>query len=192
MIILRKDQLQVAPVESEIFNSRPAAFDFEKDGDSAQSVVNILFDRMDELGGVGLSANQVGVNLQVFVMGKGETRIAVFNPEVVETIGEEESFREGCISYPGMFLYIKRPKAVKVKYQNAKGEVIETVYAGITARIFLHEYDHMQGKNYTMYASRMKLDLAKKRFQNKKRKLIKKFAQKQIFNKLKESRETNG
>jgi hypothetical protein len=50
----------------------------------------------------------------------------------------------------------------------------------------------MQGKNYTMYASRMKLDLAKKRFQNKKRKLIKKFAQKQIFNKLKESRETNG
>ena len=98
MIILRKDQLQVAPVESEIFNSRPAAFDFEKDGDSAQSVVNILFDRMDELGGVGLSANQVGVNLQVFVMGKGETRIAVFNPEVVETIGEEESFREGCIS----------------------------------------------------------------------------------------------
>ena len=45
MIILRKDQLQVAPVESEIFNSRPAAFDFEKDGDSAQSVVNILFDR---------------------------------------------------------------------------------------------------------------------------------------------------
>jgi peptide deformylase len=91
-----------------------------------------------------------------------------------------------------MFLYIKRPKAIKVKYQNVKGEVIETVYAGITARIFLHEYDHMQGKNYTMYASRMKLDLAKKRFENKKRKLIKKFAQKQIINKLKETREANG
>jgi peptide deformylase len=78
MIILRKDQLQVASVESEIFNSRPAAFDFEKDGDSAQSVVNILFDRMDELGGVGLSANQVGVNLQALPNIRSKTGEIIF------------------------------------------------------------------------------------------------------------------
>lgn len=185
MIILRKDQLKLIDPKNELMSRSPKKYDFTTELESAKSVSNVLFDKMDELGGVGLSANQVGIDLQVFVMGKGDQKIAVFNPEIVEYIGETIVFKEGCLSYPGLFLNVKRPAAIKVRYTNEKGELIETTFAGITARIFQHEYDHMQGKDYTSYASKFKMDLAKRKYANKRKKLIRKHAETTMLNALK-------
>jgi len=184
MIILRKDQLQLIDPKSELMRTSPKEYDFTNEKDSAKSISNVLFDRMDELGGIGLSANQVGVNLRVFVMGKGDQRIAVFNPEILEYIGEETVFKEGCLSYPGLFLNVKRPSAIKVAYYNEMGERVETTFAGLSARIFLHEYDHMVGKDFTVGVSKFKMDLAKRKFSNKKKKLIKKHANNTMLNAL--------
>jgi peptide deformylase len=181
MIILRADKLELVEPTHELMNRQPAPYDFENNMDSAPNVAAVLFQKMKDFGGVGLSANQVGLDMRVFVMGRDDTGMYIFNPEIVETFGKEESFREGCLSYPGLFLYMKRPTAVKVKFQNEKGEHKEEVFTGLTARIFLHEYDHMMGTDFTKQVSKLKLDLAKKKYANLRKKIIKKHATKTIL-----------
>ena len=146
---------------------------------------------MKQLGGVGLSANQVGLDMRVFVMGLSDVQIAVFNPEIIEYNSKEENYNEGCLSYPGIMLSIKRPTTVKVKYQNEKGEVVENEFKGLTARIFQHEFDHMNGTDFTHRVSKFKLDFAKKKFQNKRKKIIKKYAVKTMVEALNEHKDSN-
>jgi peptide deformylase len=161
---LSKDDLILKREDDSFLTRVPAKFLFGVGDNDGQHLANILFEKMIEMRGVGLSANQVGVNAQVFVMGTEDgLRRDIFNPEILETIGEDYSFKEGCLSFPGLFLYIKRPKAVRVRYQNGLGEFQEEMFAGLTARIFLHEYDHMQGIVFTKHASKLKLDLANKK-----------------------------
>jgi peptide deformylase len=185
MLIVRKDQTKLVESNSPVLFKRPEDYDFTNDGDPT-ALVNVLFDRMKELGGIGLSANQVGVDRRIFVMGI-ETPIAVINPEILECTTKEESFREGCLTFPGLFLYVTRPVSIRVKFQTVKGDVVETEMTGITARVFQHEYDHMEGKLFTERVSKMKLDLAKKRYANLKKKIVRKHAVKTMIEALNES-----
>lgn len=189
MIILRKDQLNVVPVDHELMTRPPKEYDFENELASAKAVSNVLFAKMEELGAIGLSANQVGVDLRVFVMGKDAHKIAVFNPEILEIYDDKISLQEGCVSYPGIFLNITRPQSVRVKYTNQEGLVLDTIFTGITARIFLHEYDHMQGRDFTHGVSKMKLGMALKKYNNKRKKIIQKYAHQTMINALKEGNE---
>ena len=191
MIVLRKDKLNLVEPSDEVMNRAPRPFNFEADGDSAQSVANVLFERMKQLGGVGLSANQVGLDMRVFVMGLGETKIAVFNPIIISYSKTEELFNEGCLSYPGIMLAIKRPTKITATYQDETGKFIEQDFNGLTARIFQHEYDHMNGTDYTHRASKFKLDFAKKKFENKRKKIIKKYAVKTMIEALNDSKDYN-
>jgi len=184
MIILRKDKLDLVEPDNEVMRAPPALYDFTNEGESAPGISTVLFERMKQLGGVGLSANQVGLDMRVFVMGLGETKIAVFNPEIIEYSDTEELFNEGCLSYPGIVLGIKRPTKIKAKYQNETGQIIEQEFNGLTARIFQHEYDHMNGTDYTDRVSKFKLDYAKKKFENKRKKIIKKYAVKTMIEAL--------
>lgn len=186
MIVLRKDLLNLVKPDDDSMTKPPAKYDFEKDGDSAENVSKVLFEKMKELNGVGLSANQLGLDMSVFVIGTDYSRMFVFNPEILEYIGEKISFKEGCLSYPGIFLDIKRPKTIKAKWQNEKGEWQEQILDGVSSRIFQHEYDHMQGLDFTHYASKLKLDMAKKKYNNKKRKIIRKHAIDTMIKALKE------
>lgn len=191
MIILRKDKLNLVEPTAEVMTKVPTLFDFKKDGKSAINVSNVLFERMKQLGGVGLSANQVGLDMRVFVMGLSDVQIAIFNPEIIEYNSKEENYNEGCLSYPGIMLSIKRPTTVKVKYQNEKGEVVENEFKGLTARIFQHEFDHMNGTDFTHRVSKFKLDFAKKKFENKRKKIIKKYAVKTMVEALNEHKDSN-
>lgn len=177
MIILRKDQINIVDPASDIMRTPLQAFKFdEHDQSEIDMLVNVLSNKMVELGGVGLSANQVGLPYRLFVMGIREYHGAFFNPKILETIGEPDSFKEGCLSYPGLFMYIKRPPSVRVSYQNQRGEHRETTFSGLTARIFLHEYDHMEGRDFTMGVSKLKMKMAKDRFEKKKKQLVRQHA----------------
>ena len=179
--MIKKSDLKIASANDKILNKRPTDFKFSGE-DDATAIANILFSRMQELGGVGLSANQVGLDMRVFVMGTEEVRMNVFNPEIVEFSLEEEHMNEGCLSYPGLTLGVKRPSNIKVKFQNDKGEWCELQLGGITARIFQHEYDHMEGKSFLDHVSPMKLEYYKKKLKNKKQKIVKKYSQKVLRN----------
>jgi peptide deformylase len=161
-MIVRKSELKLIPDSDPVLHKPPAKYDFEQHGTTAHLFANVLYEKMKEYGGVGLSANQVGIDASVFVIGVEEVRIDVFNPEVVVTYGEID-YNEGCLSYMGVYLSVKRPERIEVKFQNVLGEWQERVYTGLTARIFLHEYDHMQGKTLKDQVSPLKWALAVKK-----------------------------
>ena len=131
-----------------------------------EKIVKDLTDSMEHYQGIGLSANQIGIMERVFIMYEDiNTRkiLACFNPRIIEMSKEQVSIDEGCLSYPGIWLKIKRPYAIKVEFENEKGEKQEREFIDLPSRVFQHEYDHMEGTNFTRQVSKLKLDMAKKR-----------------------------
>ena len=180
-MIIKKSELKVVAPDDIVLCSPPMEWDFVAEPDGSM-FANLMFERMKELGGVGLSANQLGVNVKMFVMGIGELRISVFNPSIVSTSAEETVGIEGCITFPGIYVNMARPSSVTAKYFNEKGEEQIVEYIGLTARIFLHEYDHMQGITLKHKASKLKWDLASGRKTKRTKKIVQKHVQKQLQN----------
>lgn len=178
--MIRKSNLKLVPSNNEVLLKPPKEFEFGSDID-AEMLSNVMHDRMKELGGVGLSANQVGLDIKMFVLGAGDVRMSIFNPVIIDMSKEEVSLDEGCLSFPGVYMKVSRPVTCKVKYSNEKNQTIETELSGLTARIFLHEYDHMMGMTFRERVSQLKWDLAQKKMKNKTNKIIKQHVQKRLL-----------
>lgn len=152
---------------------KPFDFDATNAVETAQKMVDI----MGNSRGIGLSANQVGLDAQIFVMQPTRHRelkdpFAVINP-VVQKISEETSLEyEGCLSYPNLILKISRPIKLVASFLDADAKECIIELDGYDARCFLHEYDHLQGIEFTDRVSKLKLEMAKK----KKAKLEKRYA----------------
>ncbi len=98
--------------------------------------------------GIGLAANQVGVLKRIIIVEadfKSQQVLALINPKVVKKSREKTIDKEGCLSFPGIYLDIKRSNAVKVKAKNIKGEKVVVEAEGILARVLQHEIDHLNG-----------------------------------------------
>lgn len=162
------EELTLLPFNDKLLKRTPAPFDFDKD--DAKEIKKKLIDKMYDLGGVGLSANQVGLDMAVFVIGDGQLegmQKAFFNPVILGVGDEEDSMREGCLSFPGLWLMVKRPKQAMIRYQDEEGEEKMETYEGVTSRVIQHEYDHMLGLNFTMRVSKLKLERAMKAIDKK-------------------------
>ena len=136
-----------------------------EDLDRAELKENLIA-TMKNFHGIGLSANQCGVMERAFVMYsdvKKKEIIACFNPNIISVSPKKVLMDEGCLTFPGLWLKISRPESIKVEYEDVHGEKNEVVMHGLEARIFLHEYDHMEGTNFTDGVSKLKLDIAKKK-----------------------------
>ena len=189
-MIIKKSELKIVPAE-QLSKGLASKFNFE-DVD-ASMLTNIMLDRMTEMGGVALSAPQVGLNICMFVMGIDQARIEVFNPTIVSYSKDEALMNEGSLTFPGMLVVVKRPNTVTVEYYNKKGELQQNEFQGLTARIFQHAFDHLQGTSIKEKVSKLKWELATKRLNNYKQKLVKKYTQKKLLD-IKKSMEeqTNG
>ena len=127
-----------------------------------------MFDTMKKYGGIGLSANQVGLPFNMFVLGdhpeieKG-LKMTCFNPMIISASADQVMMKEGCLTFPFVFLNISRPRKVTVKYEDENGDLKEGHLDGMFSRIFQHEYDHMLGKTFVDGISKMKLDMAYKK-----------------------------
>ena len=127
-----------------------------------------MIELMIQEGGLGLSANQVSLNAQIFVikpylLGKEVKQFAMINPEIKRVSEEMELMPEGCLSHPGLYLTVKRPKSIIVKYlDTSANECIIELY-DIDARCALHEFDHLNGIEFTDRVSKLKLDRAVKK-----------------------------
>ena len=131
-----------------------------------QEIKDNLIETMEHYNGIGLSANQCGIMERVFVMYsdvKKKEIIACFNPKIVSESDEEVFMDEGCLTFPGLWLKIKRPDGIEVTYEDENGEKQERAMFGLECRIFQHEYDHMEGINFTKKVSKLRLDMARKR-----------------------------
>lgn len=134
-------------------------FDFSNPPTDPIELANNLIETMADKKGLGLSACQVGLPYRVFVLWS-ETPLVVFNPRVVDQKNEFVVLEEGCLSFPGLFIKVKRPSMVKVRYQDARGETHTQTFIGMTARTFLHEMDHLDGILYTQRANKIHLSRA--------------------------------
>ena len=151
-------------------------FDFEagytlSNGDHVDGLglFDILRAAMCENRGVGLSASQIGIMTRAFVIGNPsdpDNVIAVFNPRIVDTSPEIETYEEGCLSSPGLYLKIKRAVGIRARYTNQHNVTDTMKFTGFTSRIFQHEYDHLNGILYTNRATSYHLALAQKQLRS--------------------------
>ena len=112
--------------------------------------------------GIGLASNQVGIDAQIFVMGE-EKPITVINPIITEVGPERVEMEEGCLSFPGLYFKVKRPSVVSVQYLDIEQKECIIKLEGLHARVFLHEYDHLQGITFDQRISKLRLEMAKKK-----------------------------
>ena len=111
-----------------------------------------LTENMFHHNGVGLSANQIGIRERAFVMisdMESQDTLTCFNPKIVKESKEMVTMEEGCLSYPELYLDITRPETIVVKYEDEGKSIFKRRLDGYIARIFQHEYDHMEGIDFT-------------------------------------------
>ena len=154
-----------------ILRERIPDFDFSNPTHDPVQLEKDMIEIMLARDGIGLAANQVGIRARVFTMGWKEDPAgaqAFFNPIVVANTDAIEDMEEGCLSFPGVYVNIKRPKAIKARWQNSKGEWQESEFDGYNCKCFLHELDHLEGIVFQDRVSTLKWALAVKK--SKKRK----------------------
>jgi peptide deformylase len=120
-----------------------------------QNMLDKLLSFVLAKGGMGIAAPQVGISQQVFILSPHPNArypyaptmpsFFVINPEITSRSETTSKDWEGCLSLPGIRALVPRHDAVKVRYKTRKGETINTEYKGFIARVFQHEYDHLQG-----------------------------------------------
>ncbi|CAB4142712.1 Def N-formylmethionyl-tRNA deformylase [uncultured Caudovirales phage] len=137
-------------------------FDFSNPPVNPLDLVTDLAETMLANNGIGLSANQCGLPYRVFVM-LGHELIPCFNPRIVDMSEETIVLEEGCLSYPDLYVKVKRPRRIKVRYAEPNGNIVTQTFDGMTARVFQHELDHLNGINYQQRANRYHLQQARKK-----------------------------
>ena len=127
-----------------------------------------MFMAMKKYGGIGLTANQVGVPFRMFVMGNhlqlanGE-KYSCWNPIIKTHSKDDILMTEGCLTFPYLFLSINRPRTCTVEFEDDDGKKVEKTFDGMFSRIYQHEFDHTLGITFIEKVSKLKFDLAKKK-----------------------------
>ena len=148
---------------AQVLRNPTEKFDFDNPQTDPKELQDGLVETMEKYGGLGLSANQVGVDLSVFVMRtQDEGIVAFFNPEIVQISQETEMMKEGCLSFPDIYIMLKRPKVVVMDYQTVEGEKRSIKLEGLGARCVQHEIDHLNGVIFLQRASQLKIERALK------------------------------
>ncbi|MCK9341603.1 MAG: peptide deformylase [Bacteroidales bacterium] len=133
---------------------RQSTFDIHQE-DLPDEITGNLFDTLKSAEGIGLAAPQIGLAKRIFVIDttpmadeyadfKSLEKVYL-NPRILHADDTLSSFNEGCLSIPGIFRELDRPERIHVIYQNLAFETVEEELSGLEARIFQHEYDHLDG-----------------------------------------------
>jgi peptide deformylase len=153
------------------------------DFEDLSGLIDNMFETMYKAHGVGLAAQQIGKALRLFVIDAApfaddeelsEEEIeflqsfkrSYINPVIIEESGEEWPFNEGCLSIPGINEDVFRFETIKIQYQDKDFNTHEEILTGLAARIFQHEYDHIEGILFTDHLSGLKKRLLKKKLEN--------------------------
>jgi peptide deformylase len=160
--------LKLITYPNDILNKSLPDFDFNNPVMNPYDLEYQMIILMDQSNGIGLAANQVGVEARVFVMKTQKieeiyTPFALFNPSIIEVGTEEDLDEEGCLSFPDLWIKVKRPSYVVAEFFDRDNNKRIIKFEGIDARCFLHELDHLNGTCFIEKVSKMKLDLAIKK-----------------------------
>lgn len=139
-----------------------------------RKLVQDMAETMYSAPGVGLAATQVDVHEQVIVADVSEThnQLMVFiNPEIIVSSGEKEH-EEGCLSVPGVYEKVCRAEKVTVRALNERGEIFTLEAEGLMAVCIQHEIDHLRGKVFVEYLSRLKQTRIRAKLKKRQREIL--------------------
>jgi peptide deformylase len=143
--------------------------------DSVRALYQDLVDSMYAENGLGIAALQLGDPRRMFIVeprlaGRAETDppLAFINPEVIETSEEQQDSEEGCLSFPDIYVKVKRPMRCKVRAIGIDGATFEIEGEALLARCLLHENDHLTGKLLVDFVGPLKRQMIKKKLQKQK------------------------
>ena len=135
--------------EHQLFHHRIQSCSYNLD---RHHLSRVLIDNMIHYNGIGISANQIGIWERAFAMVRdieNNEVMVCFNPRIIKSYSEEVEMEEGCLSYPELFLKVKRPDKIVVKYEDEDKKIHKMKLQGLASRVFQHEYDHMEGVDFT-------------------------------------------
>tara|TARA_B110000211_G_scaffold207706_1_gene243746 strand:+ start:603 stop:1091 length:489 start_codon:yes stop_codon:yes gene_type:complete len=156
--------MKLVKYPNKILNTKVSQVNIEDPGFDPIELKKQMVEVMLDNNGIGLSANQVGLDAQVFVMGdKAENCTMCINPEILQHTEDTSVEIEGCLSFPGMYVKVKRPTEILAKWFDENLEEQSVKIDGYTAKCFLHEWDHLQGINMKDRVSKLKWDMATKK-----------------------------
>jgi peptide deformylase len=158
--------LQILKFPNPFLRHKAEEYDFENCILDPIKLEQELIETMLAHDGIGLAAVQVGIPVRVFVMGhrdNPDAAQAFFNPIVIANTDDIQDLEEGCLSFPGMYVNIKRPSKIRARWQNSQGEWQEDEFDGYNCKCFLHELDHLEGIVFQDRVSTLKWALAAKK-----------------------------
>ena len=152
---------------------RKEATEITTDYPDLQELIANMFETMQKADGVGLAAPQIGLAIRLFVIDLNalsddmpqykDFLHAYINPKILEASEESETMEEGCLSVPGIHENVRRPKSVHVTYIDEQLQPHDEWLDGFLARVFQHEYDHLEGKLFIDHISPLRKQLIKKK-----------------------------
>jgi peptide deformylase len=158
---------------NEFLTKEVKTVDLENPGFDPKELKKEMVDFMLLNNGIGLSANQIGLDAKVFVMGdKVENSTICINPTVLQYTSDTQNDYEGCLSFPNIYMRIKRPKEILAEFYDENLEKQTVKITDYSAKCYLHELDHLLGITFKDRVSKLKWDMAVK----KARKLEKSYA----------------
>jgi len=156
-------KLELLPENDKFLKTVCPPFDFKSTDIDTVDLSRSMLELMHENDGIGLACPQVGLNQRMFVMGLDGVELVCYNPEILNESGKIITIQEGCLSYPDLFMKVKRIESIQIRYQDVLGKVNEDELTGIFARCFLHELDHLNGIVFLDRVGRVTTQMAKQR-----------------------------
>ncbi|CAB5221424.1 Def N-formylmethionyl-tRNA deformylase [uncultured Caudovirales phage] len=157
---------EIVKYPNELLSTPTIDFNFINPQIDPYELVQEMLKTMNESKGIGLSANQIGHRLKVFVMRGADQNYACFNPKIVHLSDDHNTLEEGCLSFPGINVKIKRANTVRLRFSTASGGIDTKTFAGLTARVVQHEMDHLDGVLFFNRANRYHREKAMKGYYN--------------------------
>ena len=162
--------MELVSENNKILNEVMPPFDFENPVMDPYELSDGLQKLRQEEGGIGLAAPQVGIRTRVLVIGMGNLQTegtedfnqVFFNPTLHDAGQGDIYMMEGCLSFPGLFIKVKRPQNIVLEWYTEEGTKASERFLGMTSRIIQHELDHLDGITFIQRANRIHLEKAKK------------------------------
>lgn len=142
--------------------------------DDFRKFLDDMVETMYASDGIGLAAPQIGISKRIFVCDNGEGVVRkVINPVISPMTEELQEYEEGCLSVPGIFKKVERPKKIKIRYLNENAEEVEEIADKFLAVVMQHEYDHLNGILFVEKVSPMAKRMIAKKLQMLKKETLK-------------------
>ena len=144
---------------------RTKSTEVDKVDDDLRLILDRMMKVMEKAHGIGLAANQIGIDKRFFVLDVEGRKLKIINPEILEFGDELIEFEEGCLSIPGVYRNVTRPEKIRVKYMDENNEVHEELLEGLISRAFQHELDHLDGVLFIDKISPLSRNLIRKKLE---------------------------